>query len=697
MLNNSIEGNTNTHFLDRDEEKKINRQVDLEIAKIVSRMGLLGAVANIVSGLFFIWVVHSSANFYILISWYSVLFFANVANIFLNQYYKDKLIDPKKRIVWRFLLLLLFAIICLTWGSITLLFPAPSPNYQLSVLAFLLAVVIGFSFPSISDFSLGVISISCLLIPTIIYYLYKGIFHLNVGDGSYPNITFAISSSLVILGLFLLMVTRISSRLVKQFFQLSFANAVLNHKLENINKFLEQRVKERTIELEKTVKQVTHRATHDLLTDLPNQSSLINYMRSAIKLARQNNKMFAVVFFSINEIDRIYNALGYHIGDIIIKIIAKRFQSKYGEPATDNIEGHSYIVTLSRNDTFVILIQAIRELSEVEAKIKPLFEMLEESVYTEKQVIKLTSSVGVSLYPRNGRNITSLLMNADAAMLLAKQEGGNVFKMYKSEINASITQQLALESKLHTALVQSEFILQYQPIIDLRTGAIVGAEALIRWENPTYGRIQPDNFIPLAEANGIIIPLGEWVLRSVCQQIRAWHKEGLPNLKVAVNLSARQLQSPSLAESIVTILKEFNLDPKFVEFELTETAAFRKEVIPVLQKLKAMGFSLSIDDFGTGYSGLTNIKLFTIDKIKIDKSFVQDLASSNDCRAIVSNIISLTKNINVIVVAEGVETKEQLDFLIAHECEMAQGFYFSPAVQPEVFTELIKNNRRFDF
>jgi diguanylate cyclase (GGDEF)-like protein len=691
---NPLTEKTSSLFLESEEKAEIKHRVDLEIAKIAARMAFVGGLANIISGLVFVWIVHLWAGLDKLVTWYTVLLLGNVANIALNFYFKDRLIYPKSFRTWRILLLTIFIIICLTWGSIPIFFQAPAVTSGLAILAFLLAVVIGFSFPSICDFKLAIISIGGLLLPTIVLYLYRG-FQGLTSHTIDPTINFAIGSSFFILALFLLVVTRTSSKLVVQFFNLSFTNAVLNHKLENINRFLEERVKERTLELEKTLKQVTYRATHDLLTNLPNQQSLITYMNSEIETAKKNNTMFAVIFFSINEIERIYNALGYQSGDHIIKAIADRFTNEFPEPTGNDLSSNNYIVTLLRNEIFVILVNPINELTIINEKIKPLFSILNKPIYTEKQVIKLTASIGISLYPRNGQNVTSLLMNADAAMLVAKQMGGNAYKMYKAEINAAITQQLELGSKLHTALVQSEFILQYQPIILLSNRKIVGAEALVRWENPTYGRIPPDQFIPLAEANGIIIPLGEWVLRTACEQIHHWHQQGFHGLKMAVNLSARQLHSAQLISSFLAIVKEYHLDPNCIEFELTETAAFQSETIPVLQELKSIGFGLSIDDFGTGYSGLTNIKVFDIDKIKIDKSFVQDVTTNSESEAIVANMINLAKKINVSVVAEGVETKEQLDFLISHNCEMIQGYYFSRPVDPEIFTEFLKNRNIF--
>ncbi|MBA2654804.1 MAG: EAL domain-containing protein [Gammaproteobacteria bacterium] len=683
-----------THFLSPEERKVIDEQIYLETSKIAINMSTLGGTTNIISGLFVLWVMFNKASLGLLLGWYGLLVLANLVNIGAARYYRNKIADPRVHKIWRLVFSIIFGVICILWGIMPILFYTPEINFQVYTLSFLLAVIIGFSFPSITDFTLAVISLCCLLVPSIVFYLYQWIHNFNVPNQG-TDISFGIGSSLLILGLFLITVCRFGSRWVKRFFQLSLTNVALTGKLENMNKLLEQRVKERTTELEKSLGQVTYQATHDLLTDLPNHRSLVQFMKKAVRFCRQHDEMLGVVFFSINEIDRIYNALGHQTGDIVIKTVASRFQEAYGEPNIDNIEVYNYVVTLSRKDVFVILLQHITSPEEVEAKIEPLLNILEKPIYTEKQVIKLTASVGASLYPRNGRDISSLIMNADAAMLLAKQPGGNCIKMYKAEINASITKQLEMESGLHTALLRTEFIIQYQPFIDLKTGLISGMEALVRWENPALGRIGPDNFIPLAEANGIIIPLGEWVLRSACAQTKQWHEEGHSPLKIAINLSAKQLHYKFIMQSIINILKEVKLDPHFIELELTETTVFQKDVIPIVRELREMGFLLSIDDFGTGYSGLTNLKQLTVDKIKIDKSFVQDVVTSSDSRAIVANIIGLAKKLNIVVVAEGVETKEQLEFLQMNDCDVAQGFYFSPAADPEVISELLQSKTRF--
>jgi diguanylate cyclase (GGDEF)-like protein len=677
----SIENIKTPYQLETNENKIIEQKIDQEIIKSHLKMINIGCITNIISGLVMISILYKQISMLILLIWYFILVFLNVINV-IWAYYKKEAIEHLKGLkLWRKYFLIIFSFICLTWGIITIIFNSSELHFQYYLLAFLLAVLIGFSFSSVTDFTPAIISIIAILTPTILYY-----FFIGIKIKFFAPIYLGISAGLLILGIFLIVVSLFGSKLVRRFFQLSFINVALSKKLEGINASLEQRVKERTIELERTLAQVSYQANHDLLTNLPNQRSLVRHLETTMADARKKNATLALAFFSLNEIDRIYNALGYQASNRVLKTIARRFQTAYRKS--------DYIITLARNDVFVIVIYPIDNIDAVEEKIRPLFKILEKAVLIEKQIIKLTASIGVSLYPQNGKNINSLLMNADAAMLLAKQSGGNHLIMYTPEINAAISKQLELESKLQTALIQSEFSLEYQPLFDLHTGQIASAEALVRWENPSLGRVPPDSFIPLAETNGIIIPLGEWVFNLACNTIKKWHNLGFTDLKMSINLSAKQLQYRYLTRMLSKILNEVDIDPKFLELELTESFAFRKDNIHVLQELKAIGFCLSIDDFGIGYSNLSSLKLLTIDKIKIDKSFIQDVVSNTDSQAIISNTIALARGIDVKVVAEGIETKEQLEFITNQDCDYAQGYFISPPVSAEEFIHLVGRERQ---
>lgn len=693
MINNIDKSDhSNASFLSAKDRAEIDQSVEFELNNFQHKMIYFGGILNIFAGLFIILVMYDKTELKYLLLWFSALVFCDLLNC--GFAYKNRHVTPDQTKSWdnaRRAYHCILALMCFTWGCIVFLYTGPDIQYQLFIISFIQLGLFGLSFGTITDYTACVISNIFMILPYMTFHIYAGIRSLLV-IGSFPELNLSICLNFIVLVVFLLIATYYGYKLVRKFFRLNFENIALNEKLENANKFLEQRVQERTSELKNSLQLVTYQATHDLLTDLPNQRLLVEYIDSAIQLANKENHMFAVICFSLNEIEKINDGLGHQAGDYIIKTIAQRLQKKFG-----NSSPVHYSVTLSRKDVFVIIIDGIQNIRGVESLAENVFSVLDEPVYTEKQVVKLTASIGISIYPRNGREIKSLLMNADAAMLRAKQQGGNSINMYKAEINADITKQLELESNLHLALENSEFMLQYQPFIDLKTGKICGMEALGRWENPSLGIISPADFIPLAEANGIIIPLGEWVLRTACLQTKEWHKLGFNTLKVSVNLSSKQLQQKNIVQTITNILHETQLDPQFLELELTESEAFQADVIPILKQFKAMGLGLSIDDFGTGYSGLRNLKLFAIDKLKIDQSFVKDVATNNDSKAIVANIIDLAKELEVIVLAEGVETKEQLAFLVEKGCDMIQGYYFSPAVHTDVFTELLKNDTRLSF
>lgn len=676
-----------------NEEREIEQKVEAQIARSHYSGINLGGIANCLSGIFIIWVLYGHIPNQLLFVWYGIIVavsFIDSAWAFLFRKSGDNPVQLKR---WRYGFYVILTAISLAWGSMGVLFQPDNIHYELYIITFLQVVVLGFCFTSVTDFTIALIAISCLLLPAIIYRGYSA-FQSIMTIGYDPSLNLALSISLFILGAFLLAACFIGAKMVRRFFRLSFVNVALSQKLENMNGFLEQRVQERTLELENSLKQVTYQATHDLLTNLPNQRLILKFINSAIRACESKQLLFGVVFFSINELERINDGLGYHMGDFAIRSIARRFQKYFEE--LNNAGNINYLIGSFRKDRFVILIQPMQHQKELEHKIDPLFSILNETITISDQTLKLTASIGISLYPEHGKNAKSLLMNADAAMLVAKKQGGNSFNIYESTLNADLSKQLQLESYLHVAVKNAEFVLMYQPVVDLNTGMICSVEALIRWHHSTLGLIAPDKFIPLAEASGIIIALGEWVLKTACVQTKKWHEQGFTELRVAVNLSAKQLLKKNIIYTVQNILQETNLNPDFLELELTETEAFQANVVPIVTELKRLGVHLAIDDFGTGYSGLTNLKLFSIDKLKIDKSFVQDIETSNDSRAIVSHSITLAKKIHVKVVAEGVENEAQLKFLKDNGCDMIQGYYFSKPLSADNCTALLAKREKFN-
>lgn len=687
---------TQASSLSASELKAIGKKVDFQLIERQYQMLKIGPVVGSIGSL----IVISSFYQHVLLShllfWLIAITLINCANFGLAFYFQRQKEFFTSIRPWQWTNRIINALVCLLWGSIAILFFTNDIHFQFYLLFTLFVALICLGLGNALDFIAAAFGIVCLLIPYTFFWIYLSI-NPDFMHDNYTKLNLQFSISLCVLGLFLIIISFISYKLIKRIMTLSFVNAALGEKLEAANAFLEQRVKERTAELETSLKLVTHQATHDLLTDLPNPRLLLEYMQMAIKLANEKGHLFAVVFLSLNEIERVNDGLGHQVGDLVIKTIAQRFQNAFDKLALDDHNTIHYTITISRKDELVILIEPIYNFDEIDASAEIFFSILDEPIYTEKQSIKLTASIGVSLYPRDGTDIKSLLMNADAAMMQAKQAGGNNLNAYKAEINADISKQLEMGSYLHTAIKNKEFLLHYQPFVDLKTGQICGMEALARWNHPMLGIVSPVNFIPLAEANGIIIPLGEWVLKTACEQTKFWHDKGFTSLKVAVNLSSKQLRQKNIVQVITDIVKAIGLKPEYLELELTESEAFKEDVAHIIKQLKALGFGLSIDDFGTGYSGLSNLKQFKIDKLKIDKSFVDDVETSSNSRAIVANIIALAKKLKIEVLAEGVETKAQLKILQEGGCDMIQGYYFSKPIDSESFTELLMSKRSLVF
>ncbi|USQ13806.1 bifunctional diguanylate cyclase/phosphodiesterase [Legionella lytica] len=556
------------------------------------------------------------------------------------------------------------------------------PQQQLTTIIFLSAVLICFSFSTAMDLTMGLSSIVCLLAPTILYHFYAAIF-LYPGMESNHHINMPITAAFLVLGLFMTIACFIGNKIIRQVVRLGYENELLMAKLTSMNAILEQRVKERTEELETSLRLVTYQATHDLLTELPNERLLYEQIHHATENAMNNHYSFAIACFSLNGMVKINDSIGHQAAATIIHRIAQRFALLFGK-------NNQYFISLLRQDVFVILIDAISDELDISTSVQDFFAVIKDPVYVAKQELKLTASIGVSIFPLNGRDADTLITNAEAARVLAAQSGGNSVRIYSTMINADATRQLNIENQLYRAIEKNELTLNYQPFIDLETGTICGAEALLRWKNPILGKVSPVEFIPIAEMNNMILPIGEWVLRSACLQLKKWQKSGFKNFKMSVNLSARQLAQQNLVECIAEILATQDLDPKYLELELTESEAFKNEAIPIINKFREMGISLAIDDFGTGYSEFSNLKLFKVDQIKIDKSFIQDIDVSVDSRNIVCNTIALANSMEIKCLAEGVETMEQVTFLKENGCHIMQGFYFSEPLEAKEFFKLLK-------
>ncbi|MDN2712158.1 EAL domain-containing protein [Janthinobacterium sp. SUN118] len=421
--------------------------------------------------------------------------------------------------------------------------------------------------------------------------------------------------------------------------------------------------------------QIQHIAHHDVLTGLPNRALLRDRLAQAMALSRRKNRALWVLLIDLDRFKFVNDSLGHKAGDLLLKTIAARLQASLRESDT--------VARLSGDEFVTILCeQADETLSS--AIVQRVMDAVAQPVMLDGKEFFVTCSIGVAVYDMPG-DVTlngetqNLIEQADIAMYCAKKQGRNNIKFYTPAMNQATLERLRIETALRNALEREQFVLHYQPQLDLASGRIVGLEALLRWQHPDLGMVAPQRFIALAEDTGLIVPIGAWVMRQACTQMQAWHAAGLGRLRLAVNLSARQFNEPNLVASIADVLAETGLAPACLELELTESLFMHDVALAVsqLHDMKALGVQLSIDDFGTGYSSFAYLRTFPIDVLKIDRSFVNDVASDADDAAIVVSIIALAHNLKLRVVAEGVETAEQLDYLRRHGCDEAQGFYFS--------------------
>lgn len=434
--------------------------------------------------------------------------------------------------------------------------------------------------------------------------------------------------------------------------------------------------------------QLRHQATHDELTGLANRTLLQDRLEQSIHYANRSQRLLAVLLLDIDRFKIINDSLGHGFGDELLRSAALRLEKTVREADT---------VARMGGDEFVILLAEVATVDDVGLVAKKILDNLTRPYIFDGREIRVTASLGVSLYPRDGADVATLLRNADVAMYRAKEEGGT-FRFYAPAMNKRIHETLELETDLRCALERSEFLLYYQPKIDLANGRVTGAEALLRWQHPQRGLVPPGMFIPLAEETGLILPIGEWVLSTACAQVRAWQLAGLPAVPVAVNLSARQFGKESLAKTVHNALRQSAIPPRLLELELTESMIMRdpQAATVTMRQLGALGVRLALDDFGTGYSSLNYLRRFPVDCLKIDRSFICDVDCDSSAAAVATSIVAIAHSLGLQVVAEGVETKEQLAFLRQCGCDAFQGYYFSKPLPAAGFAELLAEDRRLE-
>jgi diguanylate cyclase (GGDEF)-like protein/PAS domain S-box-containing protein len=421
-------------------------------------------------------------------------------------------------------------------------------------------------------------------------------------------------------------------------------------------------------EIKRSQEKVSFLAYHDPLTQLPNRLLFNDRLTQSIQRASREKKLFAIYFIDLDHFKHVNDSLGHHVGDRLLREVAAQMQAQLRRTDT---------IARLGGDEFIVMVEEIDGLRGAALVAEKLAAVFQEPIALEGHDLYVTASIGVCMYPADGADANTLIRNADAAMYRAKSNGRNQFHFYEQEMTAYAFERLELESAMRRGLANDEFVLHYQPQVDLTTNGIVGAEALVRWNHPELGLLTPDRFIPLAEDSGLIVALGEWVLRSACRQMQMWHSAGFRLPKVAVNLSVRQLEKQGFAVLVAAILDEYRLAPSVLELELTESVLMQtKEAFEVLEELDALGVDLSVDDFGTGYSSLGYLKQLPVHKLKIDRSFISDDAAHGHNDAIVRAVIAMAKTLGLAAIAEGVESSEQAAFLRREGCNHAQGYLY---------------------
>jgi diguanylate cyclase (GGDEF)-like protein/PAS domain S-box-containing protein len=430
---------------------------------------------------------------------------------------------------------------------------------------------------------------------------------------------------------------------------------------------------------------IEQQANFDTLTGLANRSLLHDRLQQAILAAASYGTRLAVVFVDLDRFKFINDSLGHHVGDELLRAMAERLKASVRDSDT---------VARLGGDEFVLLINGQGDPDAVAVVLERMLSTISQPWTIPQGDFNVTCSIGVALYPDDGGNAETLLKHADSAMYRAKERGRNNFQFFTAELNALITERLELENNLRRALERQQFTLHFQARVDLLSQRIIGAEALIRWHVGANECIAPARFIPVAEEIGLIVPIGKWVLHAACAQNKAWQDAGLPPFVVSVNVSARQFRQDNLVQTIAETLQETGLAPQYLEIELTESAVMHdaEQFIAMLSELNDLGVQIALDDFGTGYSSLSYLKRFPVDRLKVDKSFVQDIATDADDATIVRTIIALGHNLGLKVVAEGVETEQQLDFLRANHCDELQGYYFCRPLPAEEFAAVVRSN-----
>ena len=434
----------------------------------------------------------------------------------------------------------------------------------------------------------------------------------------------------------------------------------------------------------KAEERLHHMAYHDPLTGLANRNKLEQFINNTLAQARRHQQEFALLFLDLDRFKNINDTIGHEAGDLILQIIAERLRSAVRSTDT---------VARLGGDEFVLVITDVKKTESVALIAQNILKNILQVIVVKGQEIYLTTSIGISLYPFDGYNMQTLMKNADLALYRSKEHGRNNYQFYTPEMTSKAQEKMALQNALAHALVKNEFSLNYQPKMDIKTRRITGIEALLRWKNKDYGTITPDEIISLAEETGLIIPVSDWVVKMACKQLKAWRHAGLTSLTMAINCSPRQFKQSTFVDEILEVITQMEIPAQLLEIEVTESTIMQEpeNTLRILYALKDLGIKIVIDDFGTGYWSLNNLRRLSVDKIKIDKTFIKQIAVDDTSASIVSAIIAMASRLGIVSIAEGVETKEQFDFLAREGCTEIQGYYLTQPLTDQLMTKFLQH------
>jgi diguanylate cyclase (GGDEF)-like protein len=521
-------------------------------------------------------------------------------------------------------------------------------------------------------------------------------------DGMQRNLFTVITTTLVLVILGIIIAWLVSRRLIhpiqqlaRHAVQIGQGNYQPDISIDRVDEIGDLAVafKEMAANLHRTTAEIRHSAYHDSLTGIPNRLMFKEYLEDALVQAKRHSESLAVLFLDMDNFKRINDTLGHHRGDALLQTFSERIiwctRHKAYLESTGDYRQDPIIARLG-GDEFMILLPSIRDPQYAATVARCILDGLSVPFSLGQEEVVVGASIGITIFPTDGEDFDTLLRNADIAMYHAKEQGKNNYQYFTSSMNITATKKLLLENELRKAIDRQELRLWYQPLIETRTHEIVGVEALIRWQHPEKGLILPAEFIPLAEETGLIVPIGEWVIRTACEEVKRWHNAGMPGIYVAVNLSGVQFRKGGLPRFIAETLTKTGLDPQYLHVELTETSIMHNEheAAAMLKMINSLGVQIWIDDFGTGYSSLSYLSRFPVNGVKIDRSFVRDIVKDPNYLAITSAIITMVHSLNLTVLAEGVEKQEQLELLRAKGCDLIQGFLYAPQPLQELAVSL---------